>query len=61
MAKAMKRSKHNRYVWRDAHSGRLHEVEVIDPPVKPRRVNVAKIREAIEKSGSGVSMRTKRK
>jgi hypothetical protein len=61
MAKAMKKGERNRYVWRDAHSGRFVYVEVPDPAVKPRGISVTKIREAVEKSGGGVSMRTKRK
>jgi hypothetical protein len=61
MAKAMKKSERNRYVWRDPHSGRFLDVEVADPPVKPRGVSVSKIREAVRKSGGGVSMRTKHK
>ena len=61
MAKVMKKGERNRYVWRDAHSGRLLSIAIADPAVKPRRVSVTKIKEAIEKSGGGVSMRTKRK
>lgn len=61
MAKAMRKSERNRYVWRDAQSGRFMDVEVPDPPVKPRGVSVSKIRAAVAKSGGGVSMRTKRK
>ena len=61
MAKAMKKGVRNRYVWRDANSGRFVYVEVPDPAVRPRRVSITKIREAVEKSGGGVSMRTKRK
>jgi len=61
MAKAMKKGERNRYVWRDPHSGRFLDVEVADPPVKPRGVSVSKIREAVRKSGGGVSMRTKHK
>lgn len=61
MAKAVKKSERNRYVWRDAQSGRYLSVEIADPAVKPRRVSISKIKEAIEKSGGGVSLRTRRK
>lgn len=61
MAKAMKKSDRNRYVWRDAQSGRFLDVEVPDPPVKLRGVSISKIRQAVKKAGGGASMRTKSK
>ena len=37
----------NRYVWRDAETGRLVGVAIADPVVKPRTVTVEKIRKAV--------------
>jgi len=54
MSKALKkRDGDRRYVWRDASSGRLLDVVVADPPVKPKGVSVSKIKEAVRKSGGG--------
>jgi hypothetical protein len=54
MAKTMKkRDDGKRYVWRDASTGRLLDVVVADPPVRPKGVSVGKIREAVRKSGGG--------
>jgi hypothetical protein len=54
MGKAMKkRDDGKRYVWRDSSSGRLLDVIVADPPVKPKGVSVGKIRDAVRKSGGG--------
>ena len=62
MAKAIKkRDDGKRYVWRDASSGRFLDVVVADPPVKPKGVSVAKIREAIRKSGGGSKSAHKQK
>jgi hypothetical protein len=53
MAKAAKkRVREKRYVWRDARTGEFLDVIVADPPVKPRRVSVQKIREAVRRSDS---------
>jgi hypothetical protein len=37
----------NRYVWRDAETGRLVGVAIADPVVRPRTVTVEKIRKAV--------------
>jgi hypothetical protein len=58
MAKtAKKREPGNRYVWRDDRTGRLLDVIVRDPPVKPRGVSVGKIKEAVRKSGGATVRR----
>ena len=58
MAKAAKKRDHGkRYVWRDAGTGRVLDVIVADPPVKPRGVSVGKIRDAVRKSGGGTAVR----
>jgi hypothetical protein len=60
MAKASKkRESANRYVWRDERTGRLLDVIVRDPPVKPRGVSVARIKEAVKKSGGTAVRRDK--
>jgi hypothetical protein len=43
-----KSSPNNRYVWRDADTGRLVGVAIADPVVKPRTVTVRKIRAAVK-------------
>jgi hypothetical protein len=58
---AKKRDDGRRYVWRDASSGRFLDVVVADPPVKPKGVSVAKIREAVRKSGGGSTPSRKQK
>jgi hypothetical protein len=42
-----KSSANNRYVWRDAATGRLVGVAIADPVVKPRTVTIEKIRTAV--------------
>jgi hypothetical protein len=61
MAKALKkRDAGKRYVWRDASSGRLLDVIVADPPVRPKRVSVKKIGDAVRKSGGGTATRKRK-
>ncbi len=47
MAKAQRKREENRYVWRDRESGRIADVIVADPAVRPKRISVEKIRKAV--------------
>lgn len=49
----------DRFVWRDATTGRFLDVKVADPIVRPRRVSIEKIRRAVEKSGGGSVLKVK--
>jgi hypothetical protein len=42
-----KRTSDRRYVWRDSDTGRLLDVVVADPAVRPKRVTVQQIRRAV--------------
>ena len=53
MAKPQKKqAAKNRYVWRDSATGRLVDVVIVDPAVRPTRVTVEKIRKAVKEVAS---------
>lgn len=56
-----KRPVGNRYVWRDNRSGRIVDVIVADPVVKPKGVTVGKIRKAVREVTGGRTSRPSRK
>jgi hypothetical protein len=47
MTKEQSKRSVNRYVWRDRASGRLLDVPIADPAVRPRKTTVGKIRKAV--------------
>lgn len=56
-----KRLSENRYVWRDSASGRMADVIVADPVVKPKGVTVEKIRKAVREVTGARTSRPSRK
>jgi hypothetical protein len=49
----------DRFVWRDAKSGRYLDVRVADPHVRPHGVTIEKIKKAVQKSGGGSARKEK--
>ena len=66
MAKEQSKRSENRYVWRDRETGRLADVAIADPAVRPKKTTVQKIRKAVREitkrpaGSSAIARRTKR-
>ena len=66
MAKEQSKRSENRYVWRDSASGRLADVVIADPAVRPKKTTVQKIRRAVREitqrpAGSSAMARRKKR